>query len=150
MSDADKSGSTDSSKESMLLLGNPLLCFWNMHLLTNPQFSLENRSEKKDVFLNCFLTVKKHRQAHKIRENSWQRMRDKTNQICFHMCPYIINMIYFNDHNKYFLGTAFYSNSWFFTGFVVSWEIFCLWHTDKSQWQTCSYVDFRILFIAVF
>lgn len=63
ISDTDKSGSTDFSKESMLLLGNLLLCFQSMYLLTNPQFSLENRSEKKDVFLNCFLPVKKHRET---------------------------------------------------------------------------------------
>lgn len=82
--DADKSGSTDFSKESMLLLGNLLLRFWNMYLLTNPQFSLENRWEKKDVFLNCFLTVKKHRQTHKIREKTRERISDKAVQICFH------------------------------------------------------------------
>lgn len=61
--DADKSGSRDFAKESTLLLGNLLLCFWSMYLLTNPQFSLENRSEKKDVFLNCFLSVKKYRET---------------------------------------------------------------------------------------
>lgn len=66
MSDADKSGSTDFSKESMLSLGNLQLRFWSMYLLTNPQFSLEKRSEKKDVFLNCFLSEKAKRQTHKM------------------------------------------------------------------------------------
>lgn len=49
--DSDKLGSTGVFSKVNMSLGNLLLWFWSLYLLTNPQVSLENRYEKKDALL---------------------------------------------------------------------------------------------------